>query len=131
MSDSGNSKPSKSNNLNFIVERYLDQVKIITALATTLLITPNLFLTILDKPDIITHLNTAIPCWETILLITNILFILSILATYLIYSSIVGSLINKDKDLIYRPFTRIISILQFVFLSCGCIGLLVIFQYSL
>lgn len=121
----------RNNNLNFTVERYLDQVKIITALATTLLITPNLFLTILNKPEIMTRLALAIPCWKTILLFTNIFFILSILATYFIYSSIVGSLINRENNLIYRPFTRFNSILQFIFLTLGCVGLLIIFQNSL
>ena len=116
---------------NFIVERYLDQVKIITALATTLLITPNLFLTLLEKAEIRARIEIAIPGWKTLLLITNIMFLLSILSTYFIYSSIVGSLIDSEEDVIYRPFTRVVSILQFVFLTAGCIGLLMIFNYSL
>jgi len=119
------------NNDKFIVERYLDQVKILTALATTLLITPNLYLSLLEKSVITNHIAAVFPGWKILLLITNVMFLLAILSTYFIYSSVVGSLAEKAADIIYRPFTRIISILQFVFLTAGCIGLLLIFNYSL
>jgi hypothetical protein len=120
-----------TDNKNFIVEQYLDQVKVITALATTLLITPNLFMTLLEKGDIRAQIDASIPAWKTLLLITNLMFLLSILSTYFIYSSIVGSLLNNDTDVIYRTFTRVMSILQFIFLVLGCFGLLFIFNYSL
>jgi len=120
-----------ANNKNFIVEQYLDQVKVITALATTLLITPNLFMTLLEKADVRAQIEATVPAWKTLLLITNIMFLLSILSTYFIYSSIVGSLLNNDTDVIYRTFTRVMSILQFIFLVLGCVGLLFIFNYSL
>jgi hypothetical protein len=118
-------------NNNFIVERYLDQVKVIAALATTLLITPNLFLTLLEKADIRAQIEAAIPAWRLLLLFTDIMFLLSILSTYFIYSSIVGSLLGNETNVIDRPFTRAVSILQFIFLVLGCIGLLFIFNYSL
>jgi len=114
----------------FTVERYLDQVKILTALATTLLITPNLFLTLLEKAVIRERIEAAIPYWKNVMLFTNIMFLLSILLTYLIYSSIVGQLIDRKVDL-YRPATRVFSILQILFIILGCAGLLVIFNFSL
>ncbi len=117
---------------NSIVEHYLDQVKIITALATTLMITPNVYLTLLEKDQIRTRIEATLPCWRSILLTTNILFLLSIILTYFIYSSIVGSSLTTAaaKDIIYRPFTRFVSITQFVFLVLGCVGLLIIFSTS-
>jgi hypothetical protein len=107
------------------IDKYLDQVKVLTALATTFLITPNLLLTILGNEKIKQGLDSSLSSWRLILSLTNIAFVLAILSTYFIYSSIVGMLAESEAN-IYRPATRFFSLLQFLFLILGCIGLVVI-----
>jgi hypothetical protein len=112
------------------IDKYLDQVKVLTALATTLLITPNLLLTVLSDETIRQELEAGLPSWRLVLSLTNIAFLLAILLTYFIYSSIVGLLAVSEAD-IYRPATRIFSILQFLFLTLGCVGLVVLLSKAL
>ena len=104
----------------FVVDRYLDQVKILTALATTLLISPNLILSLHEKSN---NSNDQIMMW---LMSANISFIITILLTYFIYSSIVGNLVKGSYD-IYRPATRAFSLAQFFTLIWGSISLLILF----
>jgi hypothetical protein len=107
------------------VEKYLEQVKILTALATTLLLTPNILLTILEKEVVRDRLDLLFQNWRLVLVLTNISFLLVILMTYFIYSSVVGSLYYNSLD-IYRKATRVFSLLQFVFMVIGCVGFVII-----
>ena len=97
----------------YAVEKYLEQVKVLTALATTLLLSPNLIVA-LKKPTesgalAILELK---PQLKGVLLTANIAFLVSILLTYLIYSSIVGSAHAGEYN-VDRPATRLFSLLQF------------------
>lgn len=110
----------------FAVEKYLDQVKILTALATTLLISPNLFLMLREA---IAENSQVMGVWKqakTFLITANISFLVSIIMTYLIYSSVVGS-VDEGEYEIYRPLTRIFSLIQFAGIVVGCAALLVFF----
>ncbi len=110
----------------FAVEKYLDQVKILTALATTLLLTPNVLLTLAAADDTRRALDSAFPTWRTVLLHTNVSFLVTIGMTYFIYSSIVGRAEKGQFD-VNRPLTRIFSLLQFGALCYGCVGLVRLF----
>lgn len=113
----------------FAVEKYLEQVKILTALATTLLLTPNVLLTLSKEASVREDLADALPRWKEVLVGTNVAFILVILATYFIYSSVVGSADTGELN-VYRPATRVLSIAQLVLTIVGCVGLLVLFAHA-
>ena len=112
------------------VEKYLEQVKILTALATTLLLTPNVLLTLGAEAEIRQTLTSQLPQWKNVLVVTNIAFMLVILATYFIYSSVVGSADDGKLD-VYRTATRVFSIAQFILLIIGCTGLLILFANAI
>lgn len=114
---------SNKEDKKFAIEKYLDQVKILTALATALLISPNAFL-IIRKAD-----AEALQVFESakiFLSVANILFLLSIIMTYFIYSSIVGN-VNEGIYDVYRPATRIFSLIQLLGIVVGCVALLIFF----
>jgi branched-subunit amino acid transport protein len=109
---------------------YLEQVKIITALATTLLITPTVILTLLTEPSVLDRIQAHLPSWRDLLMATNIAFLLCILCTYFIYSSVVGQA-NEGKLDIYRTATRVSSIAQFALLLIGATGLLFVLRQAM
>lgn len=107
----------------FAIEKYLDQVKILTALATALLISPNAFLVIRKaNSGVLLVFESA----KKFLLAANISFIIAVVMTYFIYSSIVGN-INKGIYDVYRPATRIFSLIQLIGIIVGCVSLLFFF----
>jgi len=107
----------------FAVEKYLEQVKILTALATALLISPNVFLLIRQvNSQTAQILENAVK----FLLIANIAFIVSIILTYFIYSSVVGK-VNAGIYDVDRPATRVFSLLQLAGIIVGCVSLLIFF----
>lgn len=110
----------------FAVEKYLDQVKILTALATTLLISPNLIV-VLHKPGTPTlEVLEAYPVIKMLLFFTNISFLVAIIMTYFIYSSIVGSAYDGQYD-VHRPATRVFSAVQLLAVVFGCVMLVMFF----
>jgi len=101
----------------FIVEKYLDQVKILTALASALFITPSL-LQFIVKITTNKSLDTStVKLW---FLLSNISFLIVVILTYFIYSSVVCFMKKGEFD-IERPLTRCFSIVQFGILVIGCI----------
>lgn len=98
------------------VEKYLDQVKILTALATALLITPSL-VEFATKKQL-----TPLEVW--LLIVADGLFLAAIVLTYFVYSPIVGGMIHKQYDI---RSAQGCSIAQFVCLCVGCILLLLLF----
>jgi p-aminobenzoyl-glutamate transporter AbgT len=112
------------------IATYLEQVKIVTALATTLLITPTVILTMLTEQSVLDRIQAHLPPWRDLLLATNIAFLLCILCTYFIYSSVVGQT-KEGKHDIYRTATRAFSITQFVLLLLGATGLLVVLRQAM
>jgi hypothetical protein len=114
----------------FLVEKYLEQVKVLTALSTTLLLTPNILLNIMEKESIRTRLSASLPDWKVYLVGTNIVLLIAILLTYFIYSSVIGSVNSGSYD-IFRPATRAFSITQFICLIFGGAGLLLLFAHSM
>jgi len=117
--ESGNPK-------KYAVEKYLEQVKILTALATALLLPPNAIIAFKSDgiESAVGALDPGVKIW---LLIMNISFIAVIIMTYFIYSAIVGHAHDGEYD-IYRPAARIFSILQFAGILLGCIALIVLFS---
>jgi len=109
----------------FVVERYLEQIKILSALATALLISPALIQVISGK----VYSNIGRPrmvSLRTLALVSNISFLLVIILSYLVYSTIVGS-VNKGVYDIYRTATRVFSIAQFIALIVGLSFLVAMF----
>lgn len=107
----------------FAVEKYLEQVKVLTALATTLLLTPNVVLVIAGSEATRGALDQALPSWRSVALHANVAFLVAIGLTYFIYSSLVGQAHEGEFD-VYRPMTRLLSLLQFGALVWGCVALL-------
>ncbi len=106
------------------VDKYLEQIKILSALATALLISPNIAVAL---TKFATESRMTLPpelrYW---LLGTNTSFLLTILTSYLIYSSIVGFIADGKYD-IYRSGTRVTSLIQVGTMLVGCIGMCVVF----
>src|SRR6266576_3154777 len=109
------------------VKTYLEQVKVITALATTLLLTPNVLLTLEKQDTARTALALNLPNWKCWLIGGNLAFLLAIILTYFVYATIAGSL-DENKFNINRTATRFFSIAQFIALLAGCVALFVIFK---
>ena len=110
----------------FAVEKYLDQVKILTALATALLISPNIVL-MLRKAG--SQNDQALQVFEhakRLLLAANVSFLVAIVMTYFIYSSVVGCT-NEGIYNVYRPSTRIFSLIQLLGIVVGCVALTAFF----
>lgn len=104
----------------YSVEVFLSQTKILTTLATTFLIAPYV---VFNKWSFIR--NETFLCLDIYIyvIISSIFFLISILMTYFIYSSISG---NADRGVydVYRAATRFFSILQFSTLILGSLILL-------
>lgn len=119
------SDPNKEDK-KLAVEKYLDQVKILTALATALLVSPNLVLILRNNNS---QSITALAMFEEAkiyLLIANVSFLVAIGMTYFIYSSVVGFINDGIYD-VYRPATRVFSIIQLLGIIVGCITLVIFF----
>ena len=113
----------------FAVEKYLEQVKIVTTLATTLLVTPNALVALYPaeeaKGQVPVVLCQGLKPW---LLTANISFALTIVLAYFIYSSVVGFIFQGEYD-IHRPMTRVFSLLQLFTLAVGCTSLVVVLDF--
>jgi len=101
------------------VDKYLEQVKILTTLASALLLSPGFVLALLRiREDIglsdkqLLHATIAVGG-------SSAAFLLTIFFTYFIYSSIAGDL-NEGECNIYREETQRFSIMQFVAVLIGC-----------
>jgi hypothetical protein len=103
-------------------EKYLDQVRLLTALASALLISPAILLVLLrfsaEFPNLVHEMARA----TAYLLLSSGSFVGVVVANYFIYSSIVGRLLDDQID-IYRPATRFFSIAQILLLVNGCVFL--------
>jgi hypothetical protein len=101
------------------VDKYLEQVKILTALASALLLSPGFVLALLRiREDI--GLSDKLLLQATIAVAgSSVAFVLTIFFTYFIYSSIAGDL-NEGECNIYREETQRFSIMQFVAVLIGC-----------
>jgi hypothetical protein len=113
-------------NRKLAVERYLDQIKILSALATALLLAPAAIQVISDRTKATVASATELQCTRLLSLSANVAFLLVILVSYLIYSSLVGE-INRGTYDVYRKATRLFSIAQIVILGIGLILLTVVF----
>lgn len=109
------------------VETYLEQVKIVTALATTLLLTPNVLLTLEQQATARQSLAANLPAWETWLIAANVAFLSAVILTYFIYATVVGDMDDNKFD-VYRPATRWLSLAQLVALLVGCVALFMLFK---
>lgn len=104
------------------VDKYLEQIRLVTALASALFISPSLV-----QVGIRLTTNAVISTTDKWLLITsNILFLVAILLTYFVYSSVVGN-VQAGIYAINRPATKWFSIAQFAALMFGCIALVIFF----
>ncbi|MEM6259951.1 MAG: hypothetical protein AAGI37_16890 [Planctomycetota bacterium] len=111
------------------VDKYLDQVKLLTALATTLLLSPSVVLAIRKSEKEVSKLIFEDnPILGYLFLATNIFFVMCIFLTYFVYSSVVGAVDEGVYD-VYRPATKYFSISQLICTFCGCITLLFFFFY--
>ena len=101
------------------VDKYLEQVKILTALASALLLSPGFVLALLRiREDI--GLSDKLLLQATIAVAgSSVAFVSTIFFTYFIYSSIAGDL-NEGECNIYREETQRFSIMQFVAVLIGC-----------
>lgn len=104
------------------VEKYLEQVRLLTTLASALLVSPAILVAILrfagEVPAVAADLQQA----SVYLFLSSGFLVLVIITTYLIYSSVVGRLVSGEVDL-YRPATRVFSLLQILFLIAGVVFL--------
>ena len=90
-------------NKKLAVNKYLEQVKILTALSTALLISPSIIQKIsIHKESYLENIKSI----KILMFISNISFLLAIIMTYFIYSSIVGY-IDKNRYDINRPATSL------------------------
>ncbi len=106
-------------NRKLAVDRYLDQIKILSALATALLLAPAIM-------EVIVQRVPAISSTRLVALAANVAFLLVIVLSYLIYSSLVGE-INRGTYDVYRPATRIFSFVQLASLVAGLVLLTIVF----
>jgi uncharacterized membrane protein len=118
----GTTQTPLTDTARFATEKYLDQVKLLTTLATALLVSPSVLLAVVrfstEAPSLVADIARA----STYLMISSGSFVLVVIATYFIYSSIVGSLLKNKVDL-YRPATRWFSLGQLLFVVVGCVFL--------
>ncbi len=103
------------------VEKYIEQVKVLTTLASALLLSPGLLVAIFKitgdiriQPQVKQQVIIAV-------LISSISSLIAIFLAYFVYSSLIG-MIYKNKYDIYRPATRIFSLLHFIFVIVSCIS---------
>jgi len=113
-------------NRKLAVERYLDQIKILSALATALLLAPAAIQVVSQRTKEATVSSIELQCTRLLSLSANVAFLLVIVVSYLIYSSLVGE-INRGTYNIYRPATRVFSIAQLVILGIGLVLLTIVF----
>lgn len=93
---------------------YLEQTKLLVTLASAFLLVPAGLLTVLkDK----TKLSGAALDW---FVIGEVCFIISVLAGYIAVATVTGTQF-KDEFNIYRPATRLFSLLQFAGYLAGLI----------
>jgi len=113
-------------NHKLAVDRYLDQIKVLSALATALLLAPAAIQVISDKMKAVQSAGVGILTTKLIALYANIAFLLVIVLSYMIYSTLVGE-INRGTFNVYRVATRIFSIAQLILLAVGLIFLTIVF----
>ncbi len=108
------------------VDRYLDQIKILSALATALLLAPSILQVVSQRSGEASHAGGGLLSTRGLALCANISFLLVILLSYLIYSSLVGE-IHRGTYNIYRSATRVLSLAQLALLALGLAVLTVVF----
>ena len=101
------------------VKLYLEQVKILTAIATALFISPGFVIAFLNFE---TEANHSFQSSNLALIagISSSMFLVAILLTYFIYSSLVGR-INVGEYNLERKATMRLSIAQFICVIIGCV----------
>src|SRR5262249_30311916 len=90
------------------VKTYIEQTKLLVTLASTFLFAPAGLVTIL-KDRTSTRLDGSQLFW---FVAVEIVFILSVLAGYVVLASLSGSQATNEFN-VYRPATRISSLIQF------------------
>ncbi len=116
-------------NQKYAIEKYIDQVKVLTTLASALLFSPGILATIFSLTGDMT-LSDQVKQQVTIaVLISSGSSLIAILLAYFIYSSLIGMIYHNEYNL-YRPTTRILSILQFFLIIISCISFIYLI-YSL
>jgi hypothetical protein len=101
------------------VDKYLEQVKILTTLASALLLSPGFVLALLRIREDIGFSDKLLLQATIAVAGSSVAFVLTIFFTYFIYSSIAGDL-NEGECNIYREETQRFSIMQFVAVLIGC-----------
>jgi len=98
-------KPAQRPNIEdrkLAVDRYLDQVKILSALATALLLAPAAIQVISQQAIALSVSTDAYASTRLIALCANVAFLLVIVVSYLIQSSLVGE-INRGTIMSTEP----------------------------
>lgn len=95
---------------------YLEQTKLLVALASAFLFAPAGLIAILkDRSD--TKIGTAEIVW---FLSAEVLFVLSVIAGYVAVGSLAGSQDDESFD-VYRPATRVASLVQLALYLLGIV----------
>ena len=114
----------------YAVEKYIEQVKVLTTLASALLLSPGilaaLYRVIGDHNLQFQQKQQAIVA----VIISSVSSLIAIFFAYFIYSSLIG-MIYKNKYDIYRPATRFFSLLQFIFVVISCVSFIFVVYYLL
>jgi hypothetical protein len=113
-------------NHKLAVDRYLDQIKILSALATALLLAPAAIQVISDRLKAAQTNGVGMLNTKSLALAANVAFLLVIILSYVIYSTLVGE-INRGTFNVYRTATRIFSLAQLILLAIGLILLAIVF----
>jgi hypothetical protein len=95
---------------------YLEQTKLLVTLASAFLFAPAGLIAIL-KDRLALKISAADLCW---FVVAEALFIVSVLAGYVAIGSVTGSQDSEAFD-VFRPATRIASLVQFGFYLLGII----------
>lgn len=98
----------KTENRKEACKTYIEQTKHLSTLASAFLIPPAAIQIFLKNTNI------------TFFLLAEISFVLSVIISYIVMGTIVGSQDRGDYD-VYRTATRISSLLQFIFYILGLI----------
>jgi hypothetical protein len=97
---------------------YLEQTKLLVALASALLIGPAAIFGFV-RPET----GVGASRWEWwLVLLTETALVLSVLSGYVVFATIVGSQEKGDYD-VYRPATRWASLVQLGLLACAMLML--------
>ena len=114
----------------YAVEKYIEQVKVLTTLASALLLSPGILaalFSVIGDHNLLPQQKQQV---IIAVIISSASSLIAIFFAYFIYSSLIG-MIYKNKYDIYRPATRIFSLLHFSLVIVSSISFIFVVYWLL